>query len=32
MGHTSGGLGCQEGGYIRGMKFYNGSGGGGGNF
>ena len=28
MGHTSGGLGCQEGGYIRGMKFYNGGGGG----
>ena len=27
MGHTSGGLGCQEGGYIRGMKFYNGGGG-----
>ena len=29
MGHTSGGLGCQEGGYIRGMKFYNRRGGGG---
>ena len=28
MGHTSGGLGCQEGGYIRGMKFYNRRGGG----
>ena len=22
MGHTSGGLGCQEGGYIRGKKLY----------
>ena len=22
MGRTSGGLGCQEGGYIRGMKLY----------